>query len=198
MLSFDLLSVQGNLAFSPQQIRLAYPQFRSCTYCSITTSMMCLGLRYLWIIFFAIWQGGFMFYGAIVVPVGTMVLGSESLQGFVTQSVTNYLNIIGFLSLIIWLGELILQRDTLKIRRNIRWAILILLIVMIGLLSWLHIRLDQLLDAETYVISNSDLFIRLHSWYLIISTIQWAFSLVLVGLTIWAWRDAQLFNSKSR
>lgn len=139
-----------------------------------------------------------MFYGAIVVPVGTMVLGSESLQGFVTQSVTNYLNIIGFLSLIIWLGELILQRDTLKIRRNIRWAILILLIVMIGLLSWLHIRLDQLLDAETYVISNSDLFIRLHSWYLIISTIQWAFSLVLVGLTIWAWRDAQLFNSKSR
>ncbi|MBL8821830.1 MAG: hypothetical protein JNJ77_04515 [Planctomycetia bacterium] len=139
-----------------------------------------------------------MFYGAIVVPVGTMVLGSESLQGFVTQSVTNYLNIIGFLALIIWLGELILQRDTLKIRRNIRWAILILLIVMMCLLGWLHMRLDQLLDAETYVISNSDLFTRLHSWYLIIITIQWAFSLVLVGLTIWAWRDAQLFNSKSR
>ncbi len=159
--------------------------------------MPSLLLRFLWLIFFAIWQGGFMFYGAIVVPVGTKVLGSENLQGFVTQSVTNYLNIIGVIALIIWLCELILQRDTYKIRRSLRWAILILLIVMMGLLGWLHYRLDQLLNAETYLISNSDLFTRLHSWYLIISTIQWAFSLILAGLSLGAWRDAQLFNSKS-
>jgi len=37
------------------------------------------------------WQGGLMFYGGVVVPVGGRVLGSETKQGFVTQSVTNHL-----------------------------------------------------------------------------------------------------------
>ena len=41
------------------------------------------------------WQGGFMFYGGVVVPVGGRILGSETRQGFITQSVTNYLNLAG-------------------------------------------------------------------------------------------------------
>ena len=33
------------------------------------------------------WQGGFMFYGAVVVPVGSEVLASDTGQGFITRSV---------------------------------------------------------------------------------------------------------------
>jgi hypothetical protein len=47
------------------------------------------------------WQGGFMFYGSVVITVGAEVLGSEMDQGFVTQAVTNYLNIAGAVCLMI-------------------------------------------------------------------------------------------------
>ena len=49
-----------------------------------------LGRRLLLLIGLMFWQGGFLFYAAVVVPVGTRVLGSETEQGFITQSVTNY------------------------------------------------------------------------------------------------------------
>jgi hypothetical protein len=47
-----------------------------------------------WLLIWALmfWQGGLMFYGGVVVPVGGAVLGSERQQGFITRSVTNYLN----------------------------------------------------------------------------------------------------------
>ena len=147
--------------------------------------------RFLWIIMFALWQGGFMFYGAIIVPVGTKVLGSASLQGMVTQSVTNYLNIIGILALMTWLCELLLRRDVHKIRHYLCSTLLVMMMILLGMLGWLHTRLDQLLDVEPQVVLHAVSFARLHSWYLIISTIQWTLSLALTGLTIWAWHDGQ-------
>jgi hypothetical protein len=45
------------------------------------------------------WQGGFTFYGAVVVHVGQDVLGSHRMQGFVTRRVTNYLNLAGAVAL---------------------------------------------------------------------------------------------------
>ena len=44
---------------------------------------------------FAFWQGGFTFYAAVVVPVGTEVLGSSMEQGSITRRVTVYLNMAG-------------------------------------------------------------------------------------------------------
>ena len=44
------------------------------------------------------WQGGFMFYGGVVVEIGGRLLGSETQQGFITQSATNYLNLAGLRS----------------------------------------------------------------------------------------------------
>lgn len=52
--------------------------------------------------FHRIWQGGFMFYGGVVVPTGAAVLGSEVEQGFITQSVTNYLNLAGGVCAVLW------------------------------------------------------------------------------------------------
>ncbi len=43
------------------------------------------------------WQGGFAFYSGVVVPVGAEVLGSELEQGWVTRSVTPWLNGIGWI-----------------------------------------------------------------------------------------------------
>jgi hypothetical protein len=138
-----------------------------------------------------------MFYGAIVVPVGARVLGSESLQGFVTQSVTNYLNIIGAIALISWLGEFLLCRDTSKTRSYIRWVLLVTMMLLLGLLVWMHTELDSLLDAGSQVVINQQQFYRLHSWYLIISTLAWALSLFFAAVTLAAWHALKPNSSLS-
>ena len=50
-----------------------------------------------------LWQGGFLFYAAVVVPTGTEVLGSFE-QGRVTRHVTDWLNGIGAVTLSSWPG----------------------------------------------------------------------------------------------
>ena len=62
--------------------------------------------RMLLLVSLMFWQGGFMFYGGVVVPVGARILGSEREQGFITQSVTNYLNLAGAVCLILFLEQL--------------------------------------------------------------------------------------------
>lgn len=57
-------------------------------------------LLLLWALMF--WQGGFMFYGGVVVPVGSRILGSDLEQGWITRSVTNYLNVAGAVALALW------------------------------------------------------------------------------------------------
>ena len=45
------------------------------------------------------WQGGFLFYTSVVVPLGQKVLGSDLQQGFLTQQVTDSLNWAGVATL---------------------------------------------------------------------------------------------------
>ena len=61
---------------------------------------MSLVRRFLVIQALLLWQGGFLFYAAVVVPTGTEVLGSFE-QGRVTRHVTNSMNVIGAVTLII-------------------------------------------------------------------------------------------------
>lgn len=150
---------------------------------------MTLTLRMLWLILFAFWQGGFMFYGAIVVPVGTQVLGSESMQGFVTRSVTNYLNVAGVIALVVWGFELSIAKDASTTRNRVRWALLLMMMLLLALLGWLHTQMDKHLDTEMQQVLDLPLFTRLHSWYLIISTLQWLFGLAFTGLTLSAWHQ---------
>lgn len=149
---------------------------------------MQVAFRFLWLVMFALWQGGFMFYGAIVVPVGTKVLGSESLQGFITQSVTNHLNIIGAISLGVWLIEMLLNRDIRRIRQLTRWCLLISMLLLLSLLCWIHLELDTLLDAGSQTVLRQQQFNRVHSWYLINSTLLWALSMVFALVTLGAWQ----------
>lgn len=144
--------------------------------------------RLLLLLALMIWQGGFMFYGAVVVPVGAEVLGSHREQGFVTQSVTNYLNVAGAVALVLWGWEETARSGEVSghRRRRVGWAVLV---VLLGVLAWLHLRLDKLLVADEFHISDGLAFRRLHQWYLILSTIQWFGAVVLTGWTIQAWRD---------
>src|SRR5580692_5608945 len=79
---------------------------------------MTLWRRFVLLLCFAVWQGGFMFYGGVVVPVGGRVLGSETDQGFITQAVTNYLNGAGAVCLIMWC--VVLRFDN-RLQGRCRW-----------------------------------------------------------------------------
>jgi hypothetical protein len=151
--------------------------------------MLTLARRWvlLWALMF--WQGGFMFYGGVVVPVGAAVLGSDQEQGFITRSVTNYLNVAGAVALALWGWDLASGRGRSPGGHRLRWAIWAALVLLLGLLVWLHPQLDQLLDAEATLVLDRPHFRALHRRYLMISTAQWAGCLLLSALTIWTWRD---------
>lgn len=135
-----------------------------------------------------IWQGGFMFYGAVVVPIGTQTLGSHEMQGFITRSVTNYLNLAGLIALVIGAWDLACTGDTSKWRCRVRWILWLLLCMSLCLLAWLHQRLDAQLNLQEMSILDRPNFRYLHSWYLIISTCQWTATLTLLPFTLSAWR----------
>lgn len=144
------------------------------------------------------WQGGFMFYGAIVVPVGTQVLGSQEIQGFITRAVTNYLNLAGTVAVVLWMWELMSRNNAHRVQLLISWALWLLLLLSVGLLTWLHAVMDQHLDLVSQIVLDRDRFRVLHSWYLIISTIQWAASISLLSMTLLNWQSKDLASIKNQ
>jgi hypothetical protein len=158
-------------------------------------STMTMVRRFLVVAAAMFWQGGFTFYSAVVVHVGQKVLGSHLEQGLVTQSVTNYLNLAGIAAVVLWIWDIASTRDPAPIRRWLRWALWALLVLTLALLAWLHPRLDALIDVDSGSILETVRFRELHSWYLHVSTVQWAGSLLLTGATLLAWRaeDKRLF-----
>jgi hypothetical protein len=141
----------------------------------------------LWALMF--WQGGFTFYGGVVVPVGSAVLGSEREQGFITRKVTNYLNLAGAVALAVWGWDLWAGRGKLPGGRRLRWAIWCGLALLLALLVCLHPRTDELLNPEDVMVLDRHRFRSLHESYLIVSTVQWAGCLLLTALTLRAWRE---------
>jgi hypothetical protein len=137
----------------------------------------------------ALWQGGFMFYGAIVVPVGARVLESETEQGFITQQVTVWLNGCGLAALVGWLWVLLVDGGP---SRSLKKPLLLWggLLVTLLLLVIVHGRMDRLLDIEGHSVVNPIAFYTHHRVYLILSTLQWLGSIALLVLTLQMWARA--------
>jgi hypothetical protein len=145
--------------------------------------------RILFLLLYALWQGGFMFYGAVVVPVGAHVLGSETEQGFVTQEVTQWLNACGAVALAGWLGILLAEQRRARVSRSsvILWCGLLVSLLVLVIV---HERMDKLLDAETHSVLEPEPFYAHHRVYLIVSTLQWLGAIGLLCLTIRQWSRA--------
>ncbi len=134
------------------------------------------------------WQGGFTFYASVVVPVGSDFLGSHVEQGWITRSVTNYLNLSGGVALSLWLIDIFAVQTTGWHGRKVRFSLWCVMAATLVGLCVLHPYIDQYLDVERFVIVDRPYFHFLHRVYLYVSTIQWAVGIVLAGLTLSAWR----------
>jgi hypothetical protein len=150
--------------------------------------MTVLVRRLLVLVVLMFWQGGFTFYAAVVVPVGQDVLGSHRHQGFITQRVTNYLNLAGGIALVPLAWDVLASPDRKLRWQQGRWLTWFGMVATMGLLVWMHPRLDKLLEPETQAIVYREAFRREHSFYLWISTVQWGFAVIYTVLTLWAWR----------
>jgi hypothetical protein len=130
------------------------------------------------------WQGGFMFYGSVVITVGAQVLGSEMEQGFVTQAVTNYLNIAGAVCLTIW-GIVLWHERT----RWLGWTLWLAIVLSLVALVLLHGRMDQRLNFDSHIVAGKGFYSH-HRLYIALSAAQWLASLALLGATLNQWKQA--------
>lgn len=142
-----------------------------------------------------LWQGGFLFYAAIVVPIGTDIHGSFQ-QGLVTEQVTWYLNLIGLACLGFLLWEMVTSKGY-PLRRS-RWAIwytwLVTLLILIGLHEFLEPMIPSLYLEGNFEIYQKFLFY--HGVYLWISTLQWILGIgyLLTILKAWSGNSRPLSN----
>ena len=137
-----------------------------------------------------VWQGGFLFYTAAVVPAGTEVLGSAAAQGVITTRVTDWLNALGVVGLLAMAWDMNYTGDPSPRRVAARWWLWGVALVCQFLLLFLHQVLVTLMDpARTRVLIRPP-FYPVHRAYLWASTVLWAACLLWAWLTLAAWRAA--------
>jgi hypothetical protein len=136
---------------------------------------------------FLLWQGGFVFYAGVVVPVGTDVLGDATSQGAITQRVTNWLNLIGVGWHLLFAWEMVAGADRSRRRTWWRYGLWAVSLVLLGGLAVLHTKLDGMLDGDPATRGDRATFYLWHETYLWISTAHWLLALANAGLTLAAW-----------
>jgi hypothetical protein len=148
--------------------------------------------RMLLLVSLMFWQGGFMFYGGVVVPVGGRILGSERAQGSITQSVTNYLNLAGTVCLVVWLEHL--WHDRRNGVSKLEWRLWSFAAVSLIVLAGIHVPMDHILSVEASSILDPGRFGRLHKMYLLTSTFQWlaSFAMLFLALSRWKRQDTRI------
>jgi hypothetical protein len=131
--------------------------------------------RALLALLFALWWGGFTFYAAVVVPVGTKVLGGTVAQGFVTQPVTDRLNVLGAIVALAlaWHLRGAWPRASTGLRRALAASWGAFALAQVALFA-LHPRLDALLDPQTRaIVGERATFYAAHRVYLLVAAAQW-------------------------
>ena len=133
-----------------------------------------------------LWQGGFLFYTAVVVPTGTDVLGPFA-QGSVTRHVTQALNWIGFGAIL----ALAWDQSANRHRSRMRWWLWAGLATTLLSLAILHPIIESRVDFSTTPgFRDYPSFYLWHRVYLYVSAAQWLAGLAYVVFLIRAWRYA--------
>lgn len=139
--------------------------------------------RFLLLVLFALWQGGFVFYAGVVVPTGTDLHGHFP-QGLVTQRVTNWLNLFGLVCHVAYFWELLATGG-----RRWKWLLWGVSLAILGGLAAVHLTMDALIDSAAGRVADG--FRGWHITYLWLSTTQWGIAVVLAWAALSASRGSQ-------
>ena len=139
-----------------------------------TTNLMSgLGLS-AWGLFLALlwatWWGGLSFYAIVVVPVGTSILGSAE-QGFVTQRVTHWHNVISCVFLACLLIEAFRRKS-----RSLGCICAGLALIDVALVAG-HSHLTSMMDFSEQTVPVH--FYARHGIYLSITAAEWTLGMIV-------------------
>lgn len=135
-----------------------------------------------------LWQGGFLFYSAVVVPIGTEVLGSAARQGAITGPVTNWLNLFGGVCLALFAWDQAATADPSRRRAAARWWVWAAAVALLGVLLAFHQYLLFFMDPAGRRVVMRRPFRVSHIVYMWASTLHWLCGLGMAGLALAAWR----------
>lgn len=128
-----------------------------------------------------VWQGGFLFYAAVVVPIGTRLHGGFA-QGMVTRHVTDWLNGIGAVALAILAWDQWANGDRRGLRIA-RWGLWAALVGSLAGLALVHQKIEPYIDS----VMDYDAFYQWHRVYLCGAALQWVAGLAYVMVMVRAW-----------
>jgi hypothetical protein len=135
-------------------------------------------LRSLFLVALAIYIGGFTFYSAVVIRVLHQRLPSSFQAGLITQRVTDQLNALGVVTLLLgWCALCVTARDGDRAGRGRRWQLGMLATSSICLVVLLA--LHRVMDRKLANFALTE-FYPWHRTYLWTSTVQWIANLGLL------------------
>jgi hypothetical protein len=133
--------------------------------------------RQLTTVMVSLWLGAFTFYAAVVVPLGSGVLGSWS-QGLVTQQVAVAINCWSLFVTVILFVDLKRRSGALRLSGSCAFGIATLSLFV---LHWL---LSGQLGGDELADHQPSEFYEWHRIYLILSALQWTIAVVMTWLLI--------------
>ena len=139
--------------------------------------------RFLVIVALMGWQGGFMFYGAVVVPVLRSTL-TRSDSGNVTRQVTQWMNLLGTAAVLVMFVDVWASRGAKKWR----WVAWLGMALPLLALVWLHGEMSHQMMGPSFHQTDPRAFLSWHRAYLLTNTFQWLAGMAFVVLSVRAWR----------
>jgi hypothetical protein len=130
----------------------------------------------------ALWQGGFVFYSAVVVPIGTDALGAVA-QGRITATVAGHLNRAGLVFVVVAAWDVAVAGPRGRV-----WRIAILAGTAAGLALLEFLRAAMIGWLGPAGVELPRPFRLAHILYLWISTFHWLAALGFAWLSLRTWR----------
>jgi hypothetical protein len=157
--------------------------------------VMTIFRRFLVFAVLCFWQGGFVFFSSVAVPIGRDQLGARSAQTKITSRVSNYINLAGAASLAPLLWD-VFAPDPSARRRRLRAAIWGALLITLLAQFYLYREMNALVDE---IIAGYDppQFPLQHKAYLWISTVQLAAAIGYMICALLAWRAQDRAEGKA-
>ncbi len=134
------------------------------------------------------WQGGFLFYATVVIPIGRQVLGDIRQQARITRQATLALNAAGGAAVVVLAWDLLVLSDPLRARHRGRGLLWLLLLLSLLGLVWLRSLLDRQFDHSALQIADPTTFSGGHRLYVGLSIVQTGLALGFLVLTLLAWQ----------
>lgn len=150
---------------------------------------MVLANRIFFLLVFSLFWGGLTFYTGFVVRVSHRVLDDAMLGGLITQGVTNVLQMLGVLAVIVMGINAFVVTKKLPRLGYLLWGLAAVVGLSIIGLYIVHGHLDAVIDTASATITDDSTFRNGHRHYNQLTTVEWIASLFYLGATVAAWRS---------